>query len=132
MLSNKKTTPIKINWEGSLFVHHSLGMVNRELLSELVLDPRFDIRHVAFEPDQFIPGPESKYRRIQLLEAGPHSDADIHVRHRWPPDFSIPPSGKLVIFVGYIGSIPPKHHITKPKSAFYDRKKLVFVDYFSP
>jgi glycosyltransferase involved in cell wall biosynthesis len=107
MLSNKKTTPIKINWEGSLFVHHSLGMVNRELLSELVLDPRFDIRHVAFEPDQFIPGPESKYRRIQLLEAGPHSDADIHVRHRWPPDFSTPPSGKLVLIQPWeYGSIP--------------------------
>jgi hypothetical protein len=46
---------IKINWEGSLFVHHSLGMVNRELLTALLKFPNLSIRHIPFEPDQFAP-----------------------------------------------------------------------------
>lgn len=88
---------IKINFEGSLFVHHSLGMVNRELLSELILDSRFDFRHIPFEPDQFIPQKESKYASLTLVPKGGQKNADIFIRHRWPPDFSRPECRKFIL-----------------------------------
>jgi glycosyltransferase involved in cell wall biosynthesis len=100
-------TPIKINWEGSLFVHHSLGMVNRELLAELIKIPVFDIRHIPYEPDQFTPGESSKYLPLTTISRNAHQNADIHVRHRWPPDFSRPPSGTFVLMQPWeYGSLP--------------------------
>ena len=98
---------IRINWEGSLFVHHSLGMVNRELLTELLKFPDLDIRHLPYETDQFKPGRKSKYLPLTRIEKQPHSDADIHVRHRWPPDFCRPSSGKFVLMQPWeYGSLP--------------------------
>ena len=105
--SAKPEKTIKVNWEGSLFVHHSLGMVNRELLSELVQFSNLDIRHVPFEADQFKPDSASKYRQLTSRLGKPHAKADIHVRHRWPPDFSRPPSGKFVLMQPWeYGSLP--------------------------
>ncbi len=98
---------IKINWEGSLFVHHSLGMVNRELLVELIKFPHLDIRHIPYEPDQFTPDDTSKYRSLTTLSREPHRDADIHIRHRWPPDFTKPPAGEFILMQPWeYGSLP--------------------------
>jgi glycosyltransferase involved in cell wall biosynthesis len=98
---------IKINWEGSLFVHHSLGMVNREILTALLKLPNLSIRHIPFEPDQFTPGADSKYHALTQLPREPHPDADVHIRHRWPPDFSRPPSGKFILMQPWeFGSLP--------------------------
>ncbi|NLD91757.1 MAG: glycosyltransferase [Fibrobacter sp.] len=100
---------IKINWEGSLFCHHSLAMVNREFLTELTYYNNFDIRHVPFERDQFKPDEHSKYSRLANVSAAVHPDADIHIRHRWPPDFSRPSSGKLIAMQPWeYGSLPVK------------------------
>jgi glycosyltransferase involved in cell wall biosynthesis len=99
--------PVKVNWEGSLFVHHSLGMVNRELLLKLLPDPRFSLRHVPFEQDQFIPGNSSRLFPLRTLPSGPHRDAAVHVRHRWPPDLTRPPSGAYVFFQPWeYGALP--------------------------
>jgi glycosyltransferase involved in cell wall biosynthesis len=92
------TPPLRVNWEGSLFVHHSFGMVNREMLRELVADPRLDMRHVPFEPDRFSPESDSKFDILRPIIGSPHSDAAVHVRHRWPPDFTPPSSGVYVLF----------------------------------
>jgi glycosyltransferase involved in cell wall biosynthesis len=98
---------IKINWEGSLFVHHSLGMVNREILAELIKSPMFDIRHIPFESNQFEPDAGSKYYPLTTIAKGPHTDADIHIRHKWPPDFNRPPSGKFIVMQPWeYGSLP--------------------------
>ncbi len=100
---------IKINWEGSLFCHHSLAMVNREFLTELTYYNNFDIRHVPFERDQFKPDEHSKYSRLANITTAMHPDADIHIRHRWPPDFSRPSSGKLIAMQPWeYGSLPVK------------------------
>ena len=90
--------PIKVNWEGSLFVHHSLGMVNREILRELAFDPRFSLGHVPFESDQFSPLSAPRFAALVAALAGPYGDAAVHVRHRWPPDFTPPSSGAHVLF----------------------------------
>lgn len=106
-MQGKTAAMIKINWEGSLFVHHSLGMVNRELLAELITLPDLDIRHLPFEPDQFSPQEHPKYRLLAELNTTPHPDADIHIRHRWPPDFTRPNCGKLVLMQPWeYGSLP--------------------------
>lgn len=98
---------IKINWEGSLFVHHSLGMVNRELLSELIHDPRFDINIIPYEKDAFQPDINSKYYPLTRIPLTGHDCVDIHIRHRWPPDFSPPPSGKFICMQPWeYGSLP--------------------------
>ncbi|MBN1128364.1 MAG: glycosyltransferase, partial [Chitinispirillaceae bacterium] len=89
---------IKVNWEGALFAHHSFGMVNRELLRELSSDGRFDLRHVPYGADQFTPGPASKFASLAAIRGGPHVDAALHVRHRWPPDFTPPASGRYILF----------------------------------
>lgn len=99
--------PLKVNWEGSLFVHHSFGMVNRELLRELAGDPRFDLRNMPYEPDRFEPESAPKFGAIGAVPRQPHSDAAVHIRHRWPPDFSPPPSGAYVLFQPWeYGSLP--------------------------
>lgn len=106
-LQQKNIQKIKVNWEGSLFVRHSFGMVNREILTELLHSPLLDIRHIPFEPDQFTPSPQSKYAALQKVSPIPHPDADIHVRHRFPPDLSRPPSGKFILMQPWkFGSLP--------------------------
>lgn len=98
---------IKVNWEGSLFVHHSLGMVNREILLKLLLDPTFSLRHVPFEPDRFEPETFSRLAPLKKIQNVPHRDAAAHVRHRWPPDFTPPKSGAYVFFQPWeYGALP--------------------------
>lgn len=99
--------PIRVNWEGSLFVHHSLGMVNRELLCELYKDSRLQIGHVAFESNQFIPEKNSKFCDLFHLQNKPLHDPDIYIRHRWPPDFSRPEAAKFILIQPWeYGSLP--------------------------
>jgi hypothetical protein len=98
---------IRINFEGSLFVHHSLGMVNRELLVELIKNPEFDIRCIRFEPDQFIPDSNSKYSSLLNISQSPHEHPHLQIRHHWPPNFTKQETGKLVvIFPWEYGSLP--------------------------
>ena len=94
----RNSPPIKVNWEGSLFVHHSLGMVNREIVLELVKDDRLSIGHVPYEPDQFAPEAIAKLAPLRALRANVHRDAEVHIRHRWPPDLTPPSSGAYVLF----------------------------------
>jgi glycosyltransferase involved in cell wall biosynthesis len=99
--------PVKFNWEGSLFVHHSLGMVNRELLSELILDKRLDPGHIAYEPDQFLPGYSSKYQNLLKINNRKISGAAVHIKHRWPPDFSKPDAERFILMQPWeFGSLP--------------------------
>ncbi len=99
--------PVKINWEGSLFVHHSLGMVNRELLSELILDNRLSLGHVAYEQDQFLPEHNSKYQNLLKIHNRRVDGATVHIRHRWPPDFNRPDVEKFILMQPWeYGSLP--------------------------
>lgn len=98
---------IAINWEGSLFCHHSLAMVNREFLAELSYNNKLDIRHVPYEPDQFILDSSSKYNKIKPMLSGLHDDPVIYMRHRWPPDFNRPKCDKFIAIQPWeYGSLP--------------------------
>lgn len=99
--------PVTVNWEGSLFVHHSLGMVNREIISELITDKRLELGHIAYEPDQFLPENNSKYHSLLQIHEKPLKDAAVHIRHRWPPDFRKPAAGKFILIQPWeYGSLP--------------------------
>ncbi len=82
-------------------------MVNRELLVELIKNPEFDIRSIRFEADQFIPDSNSKYAALLNVSQSPHEYPDLQIRHHWPPKFTKPANGKLVvIFPWEYGSLP--------------------------
>src|SRR5690554_7992260 len=106
MNRSRSRIPVKINYEGSIFVHHSLGMVNRELLYELVKNSGFDIGYIPWEKDLFIPSQNSKFHNLLGLKSA-HCDADFCIRHRWPPNLEKIPDSKLIVILPWeYGCIP--------------------------
>jgi len=107
-LRNQSHGNISIIWEGPQFIYHSMAHVNRELCLQLIqsghelsltlIDDSGEARSVP----RFSPLAE----RVSAPLAG---QADIHVRHWYPPDFSAPPSGHLVMIQPWeFGSVPKK------------------------
>ncbi len=96
---------IKVTWEGALFVHHSLAMVNRELLLHLNRVSNFSLSHIPYEPDQF--EPVGEWKELATLREIIHEESDIYIRHRWPPKFERPNAKKVVLYQPWeFGSIP--------------------------
>ena len=98
---------LKIRWEGSQFVHHSLALVNRELCLGLI-EKGCEVSIMPYEKDQFTPKEEPRFKPIAKRTKRPLSGpADVHVRHQWPPDFTPPIEGHWVIIQPWeFGSIP--------------------------
>ncbi len=98
---------LAIVWEGSQFVHHSLALVNRELCLQLI-GAGHEVSVIPYESDQFGPEVDPRFRELAKRFHAPLSrPADVHVRHRWPPDFSPPPAGHWVIIQPWeFGSLP--------------------------
>ncbi|MCI1693597.1 glycosyltransferase [Aneurinibacillus aneurinilyticus] len=102
---------IKINWAGSQCVNHSLALVNREICKRLIAEDKFDIKIIPYEEDpHFVIDKEIK--SIKEKYAVPDSQADITVRHQWPPDFNRPNSNQWILMQPWeFGSIPRKWYI---------------------
>jgi glycosyltransferase involved in cell wall biosynthesis len=82
-------------------------MVNRELLTELIKIPEFDIRSIRFEHDQYIPSSNSKYSDLLKVSQKPHEHPHLQIRHHWPPNFNKAETGKsVVVFPWEYGSLP--------------------------
>lgn len=106
MRSSRCKIPIKVNYKGSIFIHHSLAMVNRELLCELIKNQEFDIGYIPFEKHQFIPPRSTKFHSLLELKNG-HSDPDFCIRHLWPPNFEKVPNCRLIVILPWeYGLIP--------------------------
>lgn len=97
---------LRVRWEGSLFVRHSLAHLNRELAVRL-LARGHELALAPYEPDTFAAVEDPRWealvraRGVQL--SGP---ADVCVRHRWPPDFA-PRAGALAVMQHWeYGSLP--------------------------
>ena len=96
-------------WEGPFFVHSSLAHANRELVLALLARGRVDLglRPWAADPSAAdLDGP-----RFAPLAARsgrePASPPAFHVRHGWPPDFTRPSAGRLVLMQPWeFGRIP--------------------------
>jgi glycosyltransferase involved in cell wall biosynthesis len=87
----------RIAWEGSQFVCHSLALINRELCLQLI-DSGFEVSIVPYENSTFDPGEDPRFDKIVQRTRKPLSgEADIHIRHQWPPNFTPPPHGRWVI-----------------------------------
>lgn len=99
--------PLHIVWEGALFRHHSFALVNREICRRL-LDAGGTVSILSCESDQFCAENDQRLAaRAANIRSGICPPADIHVRHRWPPDFSPPPSGRWVMIQPWeFGSLP--------------------------
>lgn len=98
---------IKINWEGSIFVHHSLAMVNRELLLLLTNNTQLDCRIIPFEPNQYIPETSGEISLQVILDKSPHENADVYIRHFYPPNFNRPQCKKFIMILPWeFGSLP--------------------------
>ncbi|MDA0337629.1 MAG: glycosyltransferase, partial [bacterium] len=98
---------VRINLEGSFFVHSSLAHVNRELALALIDSGGCDLGLVGFEPDQFEAQQDPRYAALAARMNRPLPAADVHVRHRWPPDLSAVPAGRYALMQPWeFGSVP--------------------------
>ena len=92
-----KTTP-RIVWEGTQLVTHSLAHVNRELCLQLI-DAGCELSLIpGKEADNISPESDPRFAKIvQRTRIELSGKTDVHVRHHWPPNFSPPPEGHLVM-----------------------------------
>jgi glycosyltransferase involved in cell wall biosynthesis/tetratricopeptide (TPR) repeat protein len=107
MKETLRPSEMTVVWEGSQFVHHSLALINRELCLELI-DAGHELSILPYERHAF---GEKADPRFEKLSACFHKKferpADVHVRHRWPPDFTPPPEGHWVMIQPWeYGSLP--------------------------
>jgi glycosyltransferase involved in cell wall biosynthesis len=99
--------PLGLLWEGSFFVHHSLANVNCELAVLLAERDDIDLGLVPFESHRFGDEIDPRYRAITARLNRRPETIDVHVRHRWPPDFKRPPKGAFVLVQPWeYGSVP--------------------------
>ncbi|MDP6057624.1 MAG: glycosyltransferase family 2 protein, partial [Pirellulaceae bacterium] len=82
--------PFTVNWEGSFMLHSSLAYVNREMALALLASERCDLGLQSFEPDEFGVEEDARFWPLAQRMDRPYPQADFHVKHRWPPDFSRP------------------------------------------
>jgi glycosyltransferase involved in cell wall biosynthesis/tetratricopeptide (TPR) repeat protein len=93
---------LRVTWEGDQFAEHSLAIVNRDLCRALLGTGQVDLGLVS-------DAPSSADASLAALAArvGPVPDADVHVRHAWPPDFQPPDDGRFVLIQPWeYGSVP--------------------------
>lgn len=97
-----------VQWVGDQFSRHSLSRVNREVTSRLVGTYQHPVEILTTETPELRPWGDPGLRPL-AQRTGPvftHA-ADIVVRHHWPPDFSRPTHGRLVIVQPWeFGGIP--------------------------
>lgn len=95
-----------VSWQGGLFVHHSLSLVNRELCLQLV-GRGFDISFTSTQPDDFSVAEDDRLKSLEGCRNKHLPAIDVTVRHQWPPDFSPAAAGKLVAIQPWeFGSAP--------------------------
>ncbi len=99
---------LRVAWEGSLFVYHSLALVNRELCLRLLARDNVELSIIPYEPDQFGPEDDPRFPQLAARVRAPLSrPADVHIRHQWPPNFTPPPEGHWVMIQPWeYGAIP--------------------------
>ncbi len=101
------TRRLRIVWEGSQLVRHSLARVNRELCLRLI-DAGHELSIIPFEKDDMDPDCDPRFEKIVRRTNRPLSgQADVHVKHRWPPDLQPPDEGHWVMIQPWeFGSLP--------------------------
>ena len=95
--------PIVVDWLGSFLDHGSLAHVNRELTRALRQRAELEVRCVPTDT-----APAAAFAELARQWArGPASDADVTVRHGWPPNWARPARGRLVVIQPWeFGALP--------------------------
>ncbi len=94
-------------WEGPFLSTHSLALVNRQLCRRLLGRGHGLALFPTDGPEAEAPLGELDRRLGEHLGQKPPRTADVHVRHRWPPDFTPPPAGHWVMIQPWeYGSLP--------------------------
>jgi GT2 family glycosyltransferase/Flp pilus assembly protein TadD len=107
LLTGAPAQTLRGNWEGNFFVHSSLAHANRELVLALLGQVGCELGLVHSEAAQFGAGEEPRFAPLAQRLGKGLEGADFHLRHRWPPDFSRPESGKLILIQPWeFGRIP--------------------------
>lgn len=87
-----------VRWEGAFFTHSSLGLVNREIITELL---KYDNVHIVARPTarhEYIPAPDSQHAQLyRQLSAPTTHTASVHIAHQWPPVLHPPAEGAWVL-----------------------------------
>jgi glycosyltransferase involved in cell wall biosynthesis/tetratricopeptide (TPR) repeat protein len=97
--------PVAVAWEGSYLDFGSLSHVNRELTKELQQQPRVDLTRVVNAKPVNVHPKLAKLAR-ELALAAPRS-TQVTVRHGWPPNWSRPERGALVVMQPWeFGALP--------------------------
>jgi glycosyltransferase involved in cell wall biosynthesis/FMN phosphatase YigB (HAD superfamily)/tetratricopeptide (TPR) repeat protein len=95
--------PMTVDWVGSFLDHGSLSHVNRELTAALARQSGLRIRR-RHNGAPAAPGFEALARQLADSASG---SAAVTVRHGWPPDWSRPTRGKLVVIQPWeYGALP--------------------------
>jgi glycosyltransferase involved in cell wall biosynthesis len=110
---------VRVAWEGDFKALHSLAIVNRAMCRGLI-DRGHEVRLIAAQPGSVI-GPDERVeldarlrqRRLAIPATSAAQDglsvcdAQVHVRHCWPPVIEPPARGKWVLMQPWeFGSLP--------------------------
>lgn len=112
------TPKLKVNWEGSFFINHSLALVNREICKRLINYNQYEVGLIPYEEDSNF---NTDHITVKMKEHYVTEDnsANITIRHQWPPKFNKPNSDKWILFQPWeFGSIPKMWYI--PMKDFID------------
>ena len=97
----------RVNWEGSFFLYSSLAFVNRELVMAMLNHGDTDMGLIPFEVDQFGVEEDPRFQVLAARMGQGLEDADVHIRHRWPPDLERPATGRHVLMQPWeFGRVP--------------------------
>jgi glycosyltransferase involved in cell wall biosynthesis/predicted Zn-dependent protease len=103
-----QTSRISVSWEGSFLDFGSLSHVNRELTRALSDSEILRLQCVNTSASRNnIPAPKALKHLAGTLAKKSPADAQITVRHAWPPDWRRPATGKLVVIQPWeFGALP--------------------------
>ncbi|MBL8859381.1 MAG: glycosyltransferase family 4 protein [Planctomycetes bacterium] len=97
---------LALRFEGALFAHHSLAVVNRELAARLFARGH-RIEFARNEPDRFVPDNTAFAALGAHVERTRLARPDVTIRHHWPPNFEPCAHGRLILIQPWeYGSLP--------------------------
>ena len=117
-IQNTSDETLQVIWEGSQFVNHSLALVNREMCIELCNRKDIELSIIPYEPHKFGPeqDPERYYVIQEHLNMPLSSDANVHIRHQWPPKFTPPKEGHWIMIQPWEYGALPKDWVEPMRS----------------
>ena len=102
-VSRQNSAPTKVDWIGSFLDAGSLSHVNRQLTGALAGSDKIKLNRVNIGTET---SPTFKNLATEISKT-PSTDAAVTIRHAWPPNWSRPKNGKLVIVQPWeFGSLP--------------------------